>query len=70
MAEESVARGEHLKALQTTSLAKLGKTEEVANAVLYLSSGKLSGHCSGTTIEVDGGMEGRVLNSLEKLKQV
>eukprot|EP01116_Phalansterium_solitarium_P021295 TRINITY_DN6561_c0_g1_i1.p1 TRINITY_DN6561_c0_g1~~TRINITY_DN6561_c0_g1_i1.p1 ORF type:complete len:277 (-),score=39.27 TRINITY_DN6561_c0_g1_i1:54-884(-) len=67
MAEASVARGEHFRALQTTPLKKIATTAEVANAVLFLSSGVAAGHCSGTILEIDGGMEGRVLNSLEDL---
>jgi len=67
MASESVAQGKHLKALQTMPLKKIATVEEVVFAVLVLSSQR-SNHCSGTTIEVDGGMEGRVLNSLEELK--
>eukprot|EP01119_Soliformovum_irregulare_P011245 TRINITY_DN2803_c0_g1_i1.p1 TRINITY_DN2803_c0_g1~~TRINITY_DN2803_c0_g1_i1.p1 ORF type:complete len:276 (+),score=49.56 TRINITY_DN2803_c0_g1_i1:114-941(+) len=70
MAEEAVAKGDHFKALQTTPLAKIASTEDVANAVIFLSNGVVSGHCSGTTIEVDGGMEGRVLNSLDHLRNM
>jgi len=68
MAEESVKQGQHYKALQTMPLAKIATTEEVTNAVLFLSS-RISGHSSGTILQVDGGMEGRVLNPLDELQK-
>lgn len=69
MAEESIKKGEHFKALQTTPLLKIATPEDVANAVIYLSSSKTAGHTTGSILEVDGGMEGRVLNSLEEIKK-
>jgi hypothetical protein len=68
MAEESIKRGEHFKALQTMPLKKIASVEDVANATVVMSSLKISGHSSGMIWEVDGGMEGRVLNTMEQLK--
>jgi NAD(P)-dependent dehydrogenase (short-subunit alcohol dehydrogenase family) len=36
-------------------IRKIATVEEVANAILILSSRKVSGHCTGTTMEIDGG---------------
>jgi len=69
MAEESVKRGEHFKALQTTPLKKIASVEEVGNAILFLSSKKLSGHTTGAILPIHGGMEGHVMYSLEDLHQ-
>ena len=69
LAEESLKRGEHFKALQTMPLKKIATPEDVANAVLFLSSSKSAGHTTGIIVEVDGGMEGRVLNSLDDVKK-
>jgi len=64
MAEEAIKQGAHHKALQTTALNKIATPEDCAFAILTLSSSVTSGHISGTIIEVDGGMEGRVLNPI------
>jgi 3-oxoacyl-[acyl-carrier protein] reductase len=47
--------------LQTVSLRKIGRAQDVAMAVVYLASGHLSGHVTGQILTVSGGMEGRVL---------
>jgi len=46
---------------QTIPLRKIGRTHDVAMAVIYLASSHLSGHVSGQILTVSGGMEGRVL---------
>jgi len=69
MAEEAVKRGEHFKALQTMPLRKIATPEDCAAAILVLSSPVTSGHSTGAIFEVDGGMEGRALNSLSELRQ-
>ena len=43
------------------SLKKLATPEDVAMAVVALSSDVISGHVSGQVIEVAGGMEGRLI---------
>jgi 3-oxoacyl-[acyl-carrier protein] reductase len=55
------------KVLRTVPLRKVGRPEDVANAVLYLASGRLSGHVSGQVLTVAGGMEGRVLYEEEEI---
>ncbi|MBN2229376.1 MAG: SDR family oxidoreductase [Candidatus Thorarchaeota archaeon] len=47
--------------LQTIPLRKTATPEDIASAILFLASDKLAGHVSGQTINVAGGMEGRVL---------
>eukprot|EP00808_Paulinella_micropora_P013072 g73640.t1 len=69
MATETIAKGGHFIALQTTPLGKVATTEEVVNAVLFLASGRASGHTTGQVLMIDGGMEGRVLNSIEDLRK-
>ncbi|MFW9800874.1 MAG: SDR family NAD(P)-dependent oxidoreductase, partial [Candidatus Thorarchaeota archaeon] len=53
--------------LQTIPMRKVASAEDIANTVLYLSSELLSGHVSGQTINVAGGMEGRVLFSHDEI---
>jgi NAD(P)-dependent dehydrogenase (short-subunit alcohol dehydrogenase family) len=47
--------------LQTIPMRKTAVPQDIAGAILYLASEKLAGHVSGQTINVAGGMEGRVL---------
>jgi len=49
------------QALQTIPLRKVARPEDVAMAILYLASSRLSGHVTGEILTVAGGMEGRVL---------
>jgi 3-oxoacyl-[acyl-carrier protein] reductase len=49
------------RVLQTIPLRKVGRPQDVAAAVVYLASGRLSGHMTGQILTVAGGMEGRVL---------
>lgn len=46
---------------RTMPLRRVASTEDVAAAVLYLSSPALARHVTGETITVAGGMEGRAL---------
>ena len=45
----------------TMALDKLGRPADVAAAAVILASDRLSGHVSGETVMVAGGMEGRLL---------
>jgi 3-oxoacyl-[acyl-carrier protein] reductase len=53
--------------LQTIPMRKVALVEDIANSILYLASDRLSGHVSGQTINVAGGMEGRVLFSQDEV---
>lgn len=53
--------------LQTIPMRKTAKPQDIANAILYLSSDKLAGHVSGQTITIAGGMEGRLLYNPDEL---
>ncbi|MFX0106763.1 MAG: SDR family NAD(P)-dependent oxidoreductase [Candidatus Hodarchaeota archaeon] len=62
MAEDALTDAMNLRRiLQTIPMRKIASVSDVANAALYLASDILSGHISGQTITVSGGMEGRVL---------
>ena len=52
---------------QTIPLRKIGRTHDVAMAVVYLASSHLAGHVSGQILTVSGGMEGRVLYRPEEI---
>jgi 3-oxoacyl-[acyl-carrier protein] reductase len=54
---------EHMvrKVTATMALPQLGRTEDVANATVFLSSDRLARHITGQTIVIAGGMEGRWL---------
>jgi 3-oxoacyl-[acyl-carrier protein] reductase len=45
----------------TMALPKLGQPEDVAGTTVFLSSDRLSGHITGQTLIIAGGMEGRLL---------
>jgi 3-oxoacyl-[acyl-carrier protein] reductase len=49
------------RVLQTIPVRKIARAHDVAMAVVYLASSRLSGHVSGQVLTVSGGMEGRVL---------
>ncbi len=45
----------------TMALPQIGRPDDMANAVVYLSSDRLARHVTGQTLVVAGGMEGRWL---------
>jgi 3-oxoacyl-[acyl-carrier protein] reductase len=49
------------KVTSTMALPQLGRPEDVANCVIFLSSDTLSRHITGQTLVIAGGMEGRKL---------
>jgi 3-oxoacyl-[acyl-carrier protein] reductase len=62
MAREALAdEGLRKRITRTMALDKVGTAEDVARVVLTLASDELSGHVTGETITVAGGMEGRLL---------
>ena len=60
--EESVKRS-----LQTKSIRRLVRAEDVAKATHFLLNPDLSGHITGTELVISGGMEGRVLWELDEI---
>lgn len=49
------------KVTATMALPKIARPEDMANAVVFLSSDALAGHITGQTLVIAGGMEGRLL---------
>jgi len=68
MAEDALKdHGMVTRILQTVPMRKVASPKDIANTILYLASDKLSGHVSGQTINVAGGMEGRVLFTQDEI---
>jgi 3-oxoacyl-[acyl-carrier protein] reductase len=55
------------RVLQTIALRKVGRPHDMAMAILFLASSRLSGHMSGEILTVSGGMEGRVLYQQDEI---
>jgi len=55
------------QALATTPLKKIATPRDIANQIAILASSVVSGHVTGQVIMVDGGMEGRALNTAEEI---
>ncbi len=53
------------KITRTMPMRKVGKSSDIANVIVALSSDVISGHVTGEVITVAGGMEGRVLHDEE-----
>jgi 3-oxoacyl-[acyl-carrier protein] reductase len=49
------------KVTATMALPQIARPEDIANAVVFLSSDTLARHITGQTLVVAGGMEGRLL---------
>lgn len=49
----------------TIALRKVAEPEDIAAAIVFLASPRLSGHISGAILPVSGGMEGRLLHPPE-----
>lgn len=48
-----------------TPLKKVATARDIANQILLLASPVMSGHVTGQVVMVEGGMEGRLLNTME-----
>jgi len=55
------------RTLQTRALRSIGKPEDIARSIVFLSSHRLAGHITGEVLTVAGGMEGRLLHDREDL---
>ncbi len=68
MAEEALTDQNMVRRiLQTIPMRKTAVPEDIAGVILYLASDKLAGHVSGQTLNIAGGMEGRVLFTQEEI---
>ena len=54
-------------ALQTRAIKRIARAEDIAATVVFLASDRLAGHISGEIISVSGGMEGRLLHTLQDI---
>lgn len=54
------------RATATMSLRKIARPEDVAAAIVFLTSERLAGHITGAIVPVTGGMEGRLLHPLQE----
>ncbi|KAI9178682.1 hypothetical protein H9P43_005344 [Blastocladiella emersonii ATCC 22665] len=48
-------------AMATSPLQKVSEPEDVGHAIMYLAAGRVSGNVTGTVVDVNAGMEGRLL---------
>ena len=55
------AEADVAKAVQTKALRKIARPQDIANAIVWLSSDMVAGHVTGEVITVSGGMEGRLI---------
>jgi 3-oxoacyl-[acyl-carrier protein] reductase len=55
------------KVTATMALPQLARPEDIANAVIFLSSDNLARHITGQTLTIAGGMEGRLLWQPEEI---
>ncbi|MFH1746160.1 MAG: SDR family NAD(P)-dependent oxidoreductase [Planctomycetota bacterium] len=63
MAEPGLADPDAVRRVQSTmALRRIAEPEDVAAAIVFLTSERLAGHLSGTILPVAGGMEGRLLH--------
>ncbi|KAL2919570.1 hypothetical protein HK105_200482 [Polyrhizophydium stewartii] len=53
------------QALASTPLKKVSEPHDVAQAILFLADANTSGNITGVSLDLNGGMEGRMLNRLE-----
>ncbi len=66
MAEPGLSDEETVRTtLQTQSLQNVAEPEDVARAVIFLTSDHLAGHITGEVLSVTGGKEGRLLHDPE-----
>lgn len=50
------------RAYTTMALRKIATPEDVASAIVFLSSDRLAGHLTGSMLPIAGGMEGRLVH--------
>lgn len=68
MSEQGLKDPERVtRVLQTRALKRIARPEDIAQAIVFLSSDRLAGHITGEVLVVAGGMEGRVLHLPEEI---
>ena len=55
------------RVLQTRAIQRIARPEDVASAIVFLSSDRVAGHITGEILTVAGGMEGRLLHRPEDI---
>lgn len=60
-------KGKITRVLQTRSIKRIGRPEEIARTIVFLASDKLASRITGETITVAAGMEGRILHRPEEI---
>lgn len=55
------------RVLQTRAHKRVARPEDVASAIVFLSSDRLAGHITGEILTVAGGMEGRLLHLRDEI---
>ncbi|KAJ1746367.1 hypothetical protein LPJ58_005734 [Coemansia sp. RSA 1591] len=50
------------RSLATSPLNKISEPEDIARTILFLASERASGNITGHVVDVNAGMEGRVIN--------
>lgn len=55
------------RAFATSPLNKVSEPEDIARAIIFLASEKASGNVTGHVIDVNAGMEGRIINPVTVL---
>jgi NAD(P)-dependent dehydrogenase (short-subunit alcohol dehydrogenase family) len=68
MTQEALRQHDNVvPAMQTRAIKRVARPEDIASAVVFLSSERLAGHITGEVLTVSGGMEGRLLHDRESI---
>jgi NAD(P)-dependent dehydrogenase (short-subunit alcohol dehydrogenase family) len=68
MTDEALRNHENVvPAMQTRAISRVARPEEIANAIVFLSSDALASHVTGEVLTISGGMEGRLLHMREEI---
>jgi 3-oxoacyl-[acyl-carrier protein] reductase len=68
MTEDALRNHENIvPAMQTRAITRVARPEEIAAAVVFLSSQRLASHITGEVFTISGGMEGRLLHARDEI---
>lgn len=56
------------EALASSPLRKVSETVDVANAIVFLADSSVSSNITGISLDVNAGMEGRIINQPSDFK--